>query len=405
MIRVRTDRRTVLKILTASGGLPWFVPTVARIGCAQDRPVEAGVPMETGGSGESDGTADVPLLPLFSCVEPSLGDLWGRAAVISDIVVVPGGDPDTVTLLTCGDDHWLRMWQLSLTVPVAVPDVATEVERVPGRTPPVPGHEPMWVRRGGKEAHEDWVHALAISGDGSLAISGDAKGRILLWRFNDRGVPDETPQILQGRGPAILSAVRCPGTGDFVLAGENGTVRRYRATGPDSQSFAGTIGTLRSVDASPDGNYIAVGGDRGEIVVYSTRTGAVTARLATIGRRIRCVRFSPDGRRLVAAGDAGILYLCGFDPTDGTIPERGAFPRQVGRIYSLVWLGDRYVATGASDGRIRILQVDTRNVIMRSDAAGHTGTITSMRWLADTATLISGGYDTTIRLWRPSLPG
>ena len=436
MRRVQTDRRTVLKMLAASGGIPWLAPAICRVGRAQDEglpstgiaqtapPAQvvqedssatdssvASADTDTANTsdaqspGDSDsGSSDVPTIPLFSCIEPSLGDLWGRAAVISQFAIVASRDTrsDSVTLVTCGDDHWLRMWRISLTNAVPVPAVLTEVERIPGKTPPVPEHEPIWVRRGGQDSHEDWIYAVAVTPDGRRMISGDAKGRILFWNFGDTGIPEEPPQILQSRGPAILSATSC--SGEFLLVGEQGLVRRYRTAQEAPETFSGAAGTLRSVDASSDGKWFAVCGDLGDCKIYSAQTKRMMGRFATSGRRLRCVRFSPSGTRLIAAGDAGITYLCDLDPANGTLGKSLAFPRQVGKIYSLAWLTDRFIATGASDGKIRILDVESRKAVMRSDAEGHNGTISAMQWLSDSATLLSVGFDTTIRLWRPKLP-
>ena len=355
--------------------------------------------------------ADTPeTLRLFSRIEPSLGDVWGQASVVSRLAVVPSSATTrgTVELLAAGDDHRLRLWRLSLTEPVPPVDTALLTNRIPGQSPPIPAHQPLWTRERGTDAHEDWIRAVAVSPDGRRAVTGDASGRILFWTIGVGGVPDQKPRVLQSRGSAILAAAFRPDSAECAVAGDGGQFRIFRipvsgtvdAAPTTSGTVSGVRETIRAVSYSPDGQWLAECGDSGEVRVRRSRSGEVVSRWMTIaGRRLRDIAFSPDGKRLAVAGDTGIVYVAEVDPQKGAISKGVAFPRYATRMFSIVWCGDDQLATGSSDGLIRIHDVAFRQTVAESELGGHDGTITTLVWLPEARTLVSSGYDTTIRLW------
>ena len=65
--------------------------------------------------------------------------------------------------------------------------------------------------------------------------------------------------------------------------------------------------------------------------------------------------------------------------------------------YALVFLDNNRLATGGTDNRIRIWDLNSRQVVMH--LTGHTGTVAALACDARGSTLVSGSYDTTIRIW------
>ena len=74
----------------------------------------------------------------------------------------------------------------------------------------------------------------------------------------------------------------------------------------------------------------------------------------------------------------------GFD-----LPERPA------KVFALAFVGPQLLAAGGSDNLIRIWDLGTRQEI--GQLSGHQGSIAAL--VCDGSTLVSGSYDTTIRLW------
>ena len=133
------------------------------------------------------------------------------------------------------------------------------------------------------------VTASALSADGKLLVTGDEAGVTRVWRTDataaGRPVPDGAPTL-----------------GQFPLA---------RFCQP---STLGT-GPVRAVAVSPDGRYVASGGNAGLVVIdlgamdHTPRGGHLQALLArAVGTRrgVYDVAFSPDGRWLVTAEGTGV---------------------------------------------------------------------------------------------------
>jgi WD40 repeat protein len=55
------------------------------------------------------------------------------------------------------------------------------------------------------------------------------------------------------------------------------------------------------------------------------------------------------------------------------------------------------LATGGSDNLIHIWDLETRQPISR--LIGHTGTVATLACDGSGTVLVSGGYDTTLRIW------
>jgi WD40 repeat protein len=152
-------------------------------------------------------------------------------------------------------------------------------------------------------------------------------------------------------------------------------------------------GDVRTVTFSPDGTRLAVAGRNGRIRVWNVETGSEERNIKTDGRRIRAMAFAPDNRRLATAGDSSAIRV--FDISTGepviTLDSRPA------KVHALTFLGAQRLASGGTDNRIRIWDLEGR--ILASELEGHTGTVAALACDASGCVLVSGSYDTTVRIW------
>ena len=103
--------------------------------------------------------------------------------------------------------------------------------------------------------------------------------------------------------------------------------------------------------------------------------------------------YSPDGKFLAAGGQQRVIRL--LDTTTGK--PVGDLPERPGEVLALCFCGPNLLASAGSGNVIHLWDVAARQE--RCRLVGHTGSITTLAFHRDGATLISGSYDTTVRLW------
>jgi WD40 repeat protein len=67
-------------------------------------------------------------------------------------------------------------------------------------------------------------------------------------------------------------------------------------------------------------------------------------------------------------------------------------------VYAAVFLNDMTLAVGGSDNRIYVWDLATRAVT--KELVGHTGSVAALACDQSGTTLVSGSYDTTLRVWK-----
>ena len=72
-------------------------------------------------------------------------------------------------------------------------------------------------------------------------------------------------------------------------------------------------------------------------------------------------------------------------------------PARPGKVMALTWCGADRLAAGGSDNTIRVWEPSTQREVAR--LAGHTGSVSTLVFHGGEGQLISGSYDTTVRLW------
>jgi WD domain, G-beta repeat len=226
------------------------------------------------------------------------------------------------------------------------------------RQPTDPGELRIWDLKTGKvktalEGHQGLVFHAIFSPDGKMLLSTSWDGTIKIW---DVETGKERASIDDHKQP-VRMVVFAPDGKTFASAGFDGTVRFWDAatykhqrtiqahsmggvqcviftpdgkhmatasrpggsgvvpgevklwevaSGRELMAVTGHKGYVLSLDLSPDGAMLAVGGgllqESGEVRLYETATGQPRAVLDGHKEWVESVRFSLDGKVLVSAG-------------------------------------------------------------------------------------------------------
>ena len=236
--------------------------------------------------------------------------------------------------------------------------------------------------------HSDWIRTAKFSPDGSqLATAGNDR-KLLLWN-SDRW---DRPAIRQRHPEAIIECAFSNDGKKLATVGFERTLRIYDTkTGKSLQQLSCACPDNHAVAFSADDRSIAAAGRCGNIRVWDVASGKTTAQFKAHKKRIRSIDFAADGKIISVSDDQTVQIT---DPAN--TKNQRALPRLASKLYSAALLSDGMLATGGSDNQIHVWQLNDLQEL--GPLKGHTGTVTCLDYAS--GQLVSGSYDTHVRLWR-----
>jgi cytochrome c len=278
--------------------------------------------------------------------------------------------------------------------------------------------------------HGGPVKALAISADGTRAISGSFDTSVIRWSLSQNAAE----QVLRFHDGAV-NAVAYLKDGRVVTAGADAHIAVWSAGKPQPDKvFDGHTGPVSSIAVSPDGTLIASASWDRSVRLWPL-DGRTPRVLEGNAQNVNGVAFSPDGKNVLSAGYDATLRIWPLTgasaivrtlPTplnavavapDGQIATAGAN----GKVYFLSPAGDplgeveaspnpviaiavspdgNLVAAAGIRGSVAIIDRKTRT--LAHTLVGPGLPVWSVAFFPDSRTLLTGGADRMIRRWNAS---
>jgi WD40 repeat protein len=271
--------------------------------------------------------------------------------------------PDGRHLATGAKDRTIRVW-----------DVAT------GRT--------AAVLRG----HGDTVSQVVVSSDGQrLASTDHTEGPVRLWHLDGRPLA-----VLPGRFAFNSSLTFSPDGQVLGCCEEGDAVCLWDATtGAPRHVLRLPSGHGESIAFSPDGKQLVGASSDGDLRVWDIATGK--DRLTWKAHSApAAVAFSPDGKYIASGGDYPDNKVFLWDAATGR--EKVALPGHKNRVHRVVFSRDGALLLSASwDQTARLWEVDTGH--LRAVLQGHRGRVTDAVFHPKKAQVVTRSDDQTLRLW------
>jgi WD40 repeat protein len=315
--------------------------------------IVAGMAVGTSARAES-----IPQFPSSKVIQLAPINSAETLPVVSSVALDPAGK----LLAAVGDDHLVRVFDLAS---------GKLVHR--------------WA------SHVDWVRASVFRPNGLVLATSGADRRICFWRVATDGKTQSVSDPL----PAVIHTLAYSPNGRLLAAGgfadsvwlfdaEQGKlIRELPAPGVD----------IRTIVFSPNGTRMAAAGRAGLVRIWDATSGQQVSDVQVSSRRIFALAYSPDGKLLAAGGHQRIVRL--LDPASGRVVAD--LPGRPGDVMALCFCGPGALASAGSGNVIHVWDIPSQKE--RCQLVGHTGSITTLAFARSEETLISGGYDTTVRLW------
>jgi len=294
-------------------------------------------------------------------------------------------------------------------------------------------------------AHSDAVYCISYSPDGRYLVSGGADHKVKLWdvvdgaylREYEAKVPylfrhvahvaftpngkylaavaagilnvwdvmseeclyDHEIPFSEGKWPHLVRFLSCsPDSGHLVIGDiMNQTIYTFWFSEKEfTNMFVGHEKGLGYVLLSPDGKYLAAGGNDGIVRIWDVKHGKCFRKLVRQSSGfVEYLSYSPDGKYLVSGSR--------FDePVEIWDVDSGVLLRKLKLHFGGVRTGSyspngRYLALSFFDNIIRLFAIDSGELLR--ELVGHTDSVICLAYSPDGKCLASGSRDGTVRLW------
>ena len=239
--------------------------------------------------------------------------------------------------------------------------------------------------------HLDWVQSVEFSPDGLQLASCGNDGALCVWSLSPK--PKLTSKKIADHALMTLAFID---NESLCTAGFGNRIYRSDASSRElTLMHTCECRDIRSIVVSPDRTLIAFGGRDGILRVRRVNADETSHANEIVEQlhfdRIRMLQFSTDGNQITSVGeDRRIVHYDLVNRTTIGQTEIG-----VGKLLGLCQLDTHLFAISSSDNTIRVFSDYDQQV--HSRLVGHDGSVSILK--RTQKHLISGSFDTTIRIW------
>ncbi|HZQ13390.1 MAG TPA: c-type cytochrome [Pseudolabrys sp.] len=233
--------------------------------------------------------------------------------------------------------------------------------------------------------HDAAVNAVAFLKDGRIVTAG-ADAHIAIWAPG-KPVPES---VLDGHSGPVVALAVSPDGKTLASASWDHSVRLWPLAGGAPRLLEGNTQNVNGVAFTPDGSHVVSAGYDATVRLW--RLDGTSVSVHSLPSPLNSVAVAPDGE-IVAAGASGKVFLlsAGGEP-------RGEIEAAPTPIIQLVTSPDgTLVAAAGIRGSVAVIDRKERKLVRTLIGPGLP--VWSVAFFLDNKTLLTGGTDRVIRRW------
>jgi eukaryotic-like serine/threonine-protein kinase len=338
-------------------------------------------------SSSRDGTVRVWDLEEFREVTRFRGHKAGIVYGVFDVIFSKDGK----WIISGGADTTIKIWKsdagdrnLVSSVKDTVPD-------------PDPNQEKDWL-----VASRDWINDVDFSEDGRWIATASKDGNCRVYDRDTRGLTYTFDRHQQSVG-----AVAFHPNGKWIASGEGGLVDSRAGKifvwnmtdGELLHTLEGHTGPISSLQFSPDGQrlYSSTGSQvithRGEVIAWKLDSSTVEWKIDDI-TGVRGMDASRDGNHLAVAVAGGQIWL--YDAASGSLTKKIGNPNDV--FFCVEFSPDsKHVVGGTATWRVALFDVESGRSLWEQNE--HSGAVFGVAFHPSGQRLASASIDRSAKLW------
>jgi WD40 repeat protein/serine/threonine protein kinase len=232
------------------------------------------------------------------------------------------------------------------------------------------------------------VRHVAWNPRNQLIAWRDVQGLISVWDLTTRSRVAEFSESEVG-----ATALAWHPRGDRLATAREETVLVYSIRGESEPLRLDAGDIVWTIRWSPDGRYIAVGGDRAEIQVHDAITGELLFTLKNHENNVRTFCWI-SGNSICSADGAAILRRWNVEEQ-----REEAQLRIDSTLITSLSLNDQGTRVSVATQEGSIHDIDLSAMQLRMTLNGHRGPAWDSVWVSDDSRLVTAGQDGTLRIW------
>ena len=242
--------------------------------------------------------------------------------------------------------------------------------------------------------HSDWVRSVDLTSDGRFAVSAAWDQTIRIWNVEKA----EKIRVFQERLKSVCCAAFSPSARSVAVTTAAGQLYLFDSTSGKVTAFwSAHQGSANTLKFSRDGRHILTGGDDGKVFLWDlAERGSHFQTVAELSAPVMALWPTTTLSHVAVASQDGLVRLCRVDEKPDHAPLTWA--GHLGAVNSLIMTpDDRWIITGSKDKTIRIWDREQKNAAQTLKL--HTGTVTALACDYSATRLLSAGEDATLRSW------